>query len=73
MHICAKSQLSQYKAFNILYFRVERQVMIFKTEALLPALPLKTPELADEETSLVNKPLVKLLQEVLEKVFNLIT
>jgi hypothetical protein len=38
MHICAKSQLSQYKAFNILYFRVEWQVMIFKTEALLPAL-----------------------------------
>jgi hypothetical protein len=38
MHIFAESQSSQYKAFNILYFRVEWQAMIFKTEALLPAL-----------------------------------
>ena len=55
----------EFKYFNTLRF--------FQTEALLPALPLKTPELADKETSLVNKPLVRLLEEVLKKAFNLIT
>ena len=55
----------EFKYFNTLRF--------FQTEALLPALPLKTPELADKETSLVNKPLVRLLEEVFKKAFNLIT